>query len=880
MTVAERFRRFFAAANEDAEPYPWQVALVEHIAQGGLWPAAITAPTGSGKSSVVDVHVFLVAERERQRQTKTPTIARPPRRLVLVAPRRVLVDDQHARALRLAGLLGQADDGSPLAQAREALASIVTSRELRDDPLGVARLRGGVRLDLSWRLDPSRCQIICATPQMWGSRLLMRGFRGSRLARNLESGLLGHDVAVVIDEAHLHRRLTDTSQRIAAMGGQPGCLQVVAMSATHDAPGGHALSPADRAHAALARRVGAAKAVRVERVDDWGRERAQRLVDAARRLRAEAAGVGTVGVFVNTVALALDVARCLKSDADAVVRVVCGPMRPADLDRLRRELPGLLDARGNRTVDFLVATQSLEVGVDLDLAAMVSELAPAPALAQRAGRLNRSGSLPRSTLLVVAPADLAPDALRSSAAPYRPEQLQRALGWLTDLRGDASPQRISDVALPAEDLPRVPDITAVELETLAMTSLVLAADPDVGFYTEDPVDSEETRVLVGARDHLDLGEAVVAAALQAAPPRAHELAAMRAGKALDAIRGASALTWTIRTDNGRTTASLTDPDERVRAGDVLLVPSGSPVVVERVLGAPRGNGEPIDDVVAERPREDGAPDVIVPLDGVRAERMSVLVETDPVLGTRAARRELADIIEPLSVDLASRLRRHRRLSDLTVSWCGNEEHPDAPGLLVVVASEREGRATDGVTSAECVVTLDEHCEAVAARAREIVAALDGLAAHESADIEHAARLHDEGKRHPVFQQRMGASPEGPALAKPVPGHKPDRGDGWRHEQYSAAVAHARSPSPLVTALTAAHHGHGRPAFHRDDAALLAGWTQAPGEVTDALAALFGSHGCYERDRAALQRELGVHRLAFLEALVRCADMQISREVQD
>lgn len=887
MSVTDRFRAFFAAANSGAGPYPWQVALVERIAETGEWPTAITAPTGAGKSSVVDVHVFLVAERERQRATGAPTVARPPRRLVLVAPRRVLVDDQHAHALRLAELLRGAVDDSPLGEARAALARLVTSLELREDPsgpLGVARLRGGVRLDLSWRLDPARCQIVCATPQMWGSRLLMRGFRSSQRARNLESGLLAHDVSVVIDEAHLHRRLVDTSQRVAAMAGDPGRLQVVAMSATHDAQDGHTLGPDDLAHPALAQRVNASKSVDIELVDDWVRERAPRIVDAARWLRDADADVGTVGVFVNTVALALEVADRLKSGDDPTVRVVCGRMRPADLDRLRHEFPGLLDAGGNRDVDFLVATQSLEVGVDLDLGAIVSELAPGSALAQRAGRLNRSGSRPRSTLVVVAPAELAGESAleecKPRTDPYEPEQLQNALRWLAVLDGDASPQRISATAPPSDEMPSVPGLTAVELETLAMTSIALAADPDPAFYVEDPVDSEERRVLIGARDHLALDPAVVGAALLAAPPRAHELATMSDGKVLDAIRSAGSPTWVLRTMDGKTTALQIKPEERVQAGDVLLVPSGSRVVVERVLGAPRYGSAPIDDVVAARPPSDGVADVVLRLDDARAKQVSALAERDPVLGTRIVRRELADIVETLDSDLAKRLRRHRRLSDLTVSWCGDEERPDAPGLLVVVSSDREGRATEGIASEERLVRLDDHCAAVARRAREIVEALDELADDEAANIEDAARLHDEGKRHPAFQQRMGAPTDGPALAKPVPGHKPDRGDGWRHEQFSAGVAHALLRRPLVTALTAAHHGNGRPMFNRDADAVLAGWNDAPADVAAALAELFGSHGCYEMDRAALQRELGVHRLAFLEALIRCADMQISREVQD
>ena len=43
---------------------------------------------------------------------------------------------------------------------------------------------------------------------------------------------------------------------------------------------------------------------------------------------------------------------------------------------------------------FYVATQTIEVGVDLDLCSLITDLAPGSALAQRAGRLNRRGLRP------------------------------------------------------------------------------------------------------------------------------------------------------------------------------------------------------------------------------------------------------------------------------------------------------------------------------------------------------------------------------------------------------------------------------------------------------------------------------------------------------
>lgn len=901
MGLIERFAEFFAAANDGAGPYPWQCALVERVARSGTWPRAISAPTGSGKSSVVDIHVFLVAERARSiRLGSEEAPARPPRRLVLVAPRRVLVDDQHERAVRLAGLLaGAAGREGVLGEVATDLGLLVTGAGMADgeSPLGVARLRGGVSLDLSWRLDPCRCQIICATPMMWGSRLLLRGYRGSRRARNLEAGLLGQDVAVIVDEAHLHERLVQTAGRVADWDSGTTGLQVVAMSATRPSPDAYGLTHADLEDAGLARRVLARKDVNLIEIEDWKRDARAATVARAEELH----GNGTVGVFVNTVAAALAVASDLGGDSRATVALVCGRMRPADLARLRLEHPGLLDARGNPTVDYLVSTQSLEVGVDLDLPAIVSEIAPASALAQRAGRLNRSGQSARAVLSVIAPAGLEQaqaEDLGQAFAPYAAGEIIGGARWLRELGGDASPQQMSAVPLPVVDQPPLPLLTGVDLETLAMSSEVLSADVDPAFYVEEPRHSDPPAVSIAARDHLPradvtggdgptlseshLAPEVIRRALLAAPPRAHELATMSLGRAFEAVLNASPGSWVLRSFDGILSAEPAALVSHLRDGDVIVVPAGSRVCTHGVIGCgPARSTEAIEDVMAARDPREGDPDIIVALPVADVESA---VGEDRALGRRATRRALATVAESHGhAAAAARLRQHRYLADLELTWCSDTEGQETDGLLVLRASERAGRVPSAAVArdGDGLVTVDDHCAAVAQRAGELLDALDisdlGV---EREQLVAAACAHDEGKRHPRFQGRMGADPQAhpTPLAKPVPGHVADRGDGWRHEQLSAAVAAARHErDPLVVAIVAAHHGHGRTLFNRGPADVLDGWSGCDPQVVDELERLFGEYGSYELERRRLQRNLGIHRLAYFEALLRCADMQVSRE---
>lgn len=859
MTLAQRFGAFFAAVNDGSAPYPWQVQLVERIAATGTWPH-IGAPTGAGKSSVVDAHVFLVAEHAAGALT-----VRPPRRLALVAPRRVLVDDQYDRAMRLAARLAAAPPDGPLARTATALRTLLTSQtdEPGSSPLLVWRVRGGVRAETGWRLEPTACQIICTTPQMWGSRLLLRGYGASRRARNLESGLMSHDTVAVIDEAHLHERLVETATRVTGYSRGPAKLQVVAMSATSlHRTGQLTLSDADFADPALARRVDAMKLVEQLVAADFARPEAE-LVAAAQ----SAAGRGTVGVFVNDVPTALAVAGVL-GDGDATVELVCGRLRPADLERLRERRPALLTPAGDAEVDFLVSTQSLEVGVDLDLPAMVSMLAPASALAQRAGRLNRSGRWGESTLTIVVPAD--PEAVARSG-PYEGAELRTGLKWLEGLDVSIAPRRVAEAGLPDAPRPPLPGLRRVDLQTLAMTSDVLAADPDPELYLQDPQDAT-AEVGVAARHHLDLPDRVVAAALRACPPRAHEIATMPIGKSLERVlEVVRAGVWILRSVSGEVTAVRLG-DDPPRPGDVLVVPSGAQICTSGVVGLREAKGVTgaFDDVLEAGP-PDAPRDHIVPLP---TNAVAEIVAADPALGTRVGRNSLSHVLlDAGASELATVLRQHRRLAELRVTWCGDD---DEIGLLAVSDMRRRAAQTPAIVL-EQEITLKQHQAEVAARMDKILAAL-GLDPSQL-DVEPlrtAARWHDEGKQHPRFQRRMGA--DGTALAKPRPGHRPDQGDGWRHEQLSAAfVAACTDGDPLTVSLVAAHHGRGRPLFDRDDGALLDAWGECPPETESWVKRLFGPGGSYELLRAQAERAYGIHGLAWREALVRAADMQVSRE---
>lgn len=649
------FRVFFRELHSGNEPFAWQERLLDGVLERGRWPARIVAPTGAGKTSVIDVHVFA------QALMAAGAAPRLPRRLAMVVDRRVLVDDQFEYAQQLAGRLADTAGAVPdvLAEISALLWTLrlpdserrTASRSAGVSPLVIGRLRGGSPPSRSWRDHPTAATVLCSTPDMWGSRLLFRGYGSAALAWPREAGLLAVDSVVVVDEAHLARQLLYTARRVeelvhVAKERVPWlALQVVETTATPQPTSAAPASAHDGAtvgveeedldDTVLSPRLTRPKPVTLCPTKDWestkpGSEAVTALADAVIDLLPDTlptdGPVHTVGCFVNTVARAVAVTAELsrRQFVGRALRVVmiCGQVRPIDLDRVRAAHPGLFDLSGNREVDVLVSTQSLEVGVDLDLAAIVTELASGPALVQRAGRVNRRGLRERSPIVVMVPGgqELEGNDCRALAervvgdearsGPYDAEDLRRALVWLHGLAGE--PAGLAPWQLRAHEPPggtthRVlyqrPELA--EVWHWARTSDDLAAEPELDLWLAEDF-TADTSVGLVVRDAMPVDAIDAVRLVGALPPQRHEvfsvpyrsaIAALRAWRAGIAPRGAEVpplvlmrgedsglLEWGPATD-GR-------PGEqpRLRPGDIVVVDSSvelfTPSFGDRVFSPP------------------------------------------------------------------------------------------------------------------------------------------------------------------------------------------------------------------------------------------------------------------------------------------------------
>ena len=916
----DEFGVFFAALNEGHDPFSWQEEVLDHICEHGVWPERINAPTGSGKSSVVDIHLFANA------LAAVGAAPRVPRRLCVTVGRRALVDSQATRADKILGDLKDAladESGEPgiLRRVAEALQSFQTRNDdQRSAPFEVGHIRG----ELSNRnlpvTDISACAIIAATPDMYGSRALFRGYGSTKAARPRETALLTMDTVMVLDEAHMNRQLLHTTQRIAELQkrevnlGVP-TLQVVETTATPSTGDSESTtlgvdiealdSPNDKE---LHRRVYSHKELVLRPIDKWDGKpgnaaTVKAAVDAIKDFLAHReVGKGsevahTVGCIVNHVRTAISIKEELAKDlAEDEVQLLVGRMRPYDLKKLH---PDLFTTEGDKSVKVVVATQTLEVGIDVDFADLVTELAPASSLAQRFGRVNRLGHRDDSKVVVIEPAS--GDSVKKDAPPYRAVDLSNAYAWLEALNGAENPS-VNPAAMvknpPVQSSPERLLYQRPEWPDLlefSRTDENPYDEPDLDLWLHDSLDAETAMGGVIVRDNLPSNTSAAMEILKTSyfAPRDEETFPANL-KILKEIldyqdeHGVKPRKFLYRqgeislwqdADQGEESSQTLAP------GDVLILDMGSiPFTNQGIAVTQRELPSKKDELKAVPFLDDDelcvAELYVYEKCADREERFRKYLGLSP--------DEVAELLDSQASDgqkvIASELSTEAEGGQEVIAWYADvtDDKKSIEGSDIA----QELAPTDPVL-------LDDHQNDVAERTRQLAENL-GLAPEFSEALELAAKYHDEGKRDLRFQQMLGADLQADALAKS--GHRSvaeayrarSRSAlprGWRHEQLSALMV-AASPEKvgehrdLVLRIIGCSHGHGRFSFAHDAGFLLKEGYLPEGTDYEALkeqATRLFNVGYWDNLMEQTSRTYGPYATAYLEAVERAADAQISRE---
>ena len=425
---APDFAKFFTAL-WDNPPFAWQKALAKRVLEyfeaptegspssGSLpdepdatspWPEAIALPTASGKTACMDIAVFALAAQASRLARNQPITT--PRRIFFVVDRRVIVDEAYERARRLAEKLHSAKDGilKTVADNLRQIARGGTNGFDEERPLAVHALRGGMYRSEAWARNPLQPAVVASTVDQIGSRLLFRAYGRGPGVWPIYAGLVANDSLILLDEAHCALPFLQTLQAVRrfqtwAHAPLARSFCPVVMSATP--PPGSTDVFTDRSDECLdpghplGRRRLARKPARLHSVKNAAGRRATTvfataLAEAASELINEERRA--IVVFANRVATAREAHRRLAAHHGDRAVLLTGRMRPVDKDVVvQQRLKPLQSAQSaERSLAeplIVVATQTLEVGADLDFDGLVTECASLDALRQRFGRLNRMG---------------------------------------------------------------------------------------------------------------------------------------------------------------------------------------------------------------------------------------------------------------------------------------------------------------------------------------------------------------------------------------------------------------------------------------------------------------------------------------------------------
>lgn len=914
--MAFEFREAFHALTGNA-PFPWQESLYQRFIgdkPGGI-PSSCNLPTGLGKTSVVAVWLIALAQHPD----------RVPRRLVYVVNRRTVVDQTTIEVEKYRKALRTEEPG--LQVIRDQLADLCATpindndgKPLKDkdgnpvSPLALSTLRGQFADNREWSADPSRPAVIVGTVDMIGSRLLFSGYGVGFKGKPLHAGFLGQDVLLVHDEAHLEPAFQELLEAIKKEQNQSAEFRkfhVLELSATsRGLKDNFTLTAEDLAHEIVKKRIGATKAIHLmQGADD--KKLADEIAELALIFKDSQ---GAILVFVRTVDDVMKVRDKLAKQTLAVATLT-GTMRGLERDALaekssvfQRFLPN-----GNRKPEvtpiagtaYLVCTSAGEVGVNISADYLVCDLSTFESMAQRFGRVNRFGELNNTQIHVVYPTVFDP------ASDYDSRR-QLTLDLLNQLNGDGSPQALAKLDIEKRvaafaPAPKVLEASDILFDAWALSTIQgkLPGRPAVEPYLHGIEENPTAETLFAWREEVSLlagtfGSDDVQELLEHARLKPHELLRVTTfgkGRAYDQLQKIADRTaaeklpvWIIEPDGSLITdKTISDLVEKRGAEYTILLASRTVVLPPRAGGL-SANGT-----------LDGAEGFVAG----RKYDVAGLAQDSPLLRFKVIRdaegeswlepiTSMTDFIDEFKVELAARTNRYRELNaelrqlnmlpvrpkyGLTWPEPGENDDGERSGIqeYLILQSIQPKIGSDQLPAWP---QLNNHLDGVRGAARAICERLK-LDEHLTCAIELSGAWHDLGKTRAVWQRGAGNEKTNVPVAKTIHGRAPENLNRYRHELGSlidvcgtAELAKefeslTENQRDIVLHLIAVHHGRGRPHFPDVEAHDIESPATMVELVVKEVPARF----------ARLQRKYGRWGLAYLESILRAADILDSQRIE-
>jgi len=669
--------------------------------------------------------------------------------------------------------------------------------------------------------------------------------------RPVDAALAGMDSLVLLDEAHLARPLRDMVGPLAdcdpgnpeiVLPGQRSRPSLVSLTATGDVKDAFVLDDADEANPVVRQRLDAAKPVRL--VATREKVLVDEVVSQTVELLAGRRPSATV-VFLNRPATARAVFEHMLGPRgkhtpalDADVELLTGRIRDREGDAVRaRLLDPVLGAPAGRPVRrgrdrhlVVVATQTLEVGADLDFDVLVTEACGRRALVQRLGRLNRLGHVDDAAAALVFAQDAKGFGIYKDEPREMWERLRAVAAGHSEV--DLSPRRsVSVVGPPEDEAGRVGELLPAHVWEWAKTTNPPEgeAPPELFFAG---FDRDTARMTISWR------VMIPEAGCELRPPvSAAEAVDVPLWEARDVLAGMT---------DGKVARLGPDRVTIEREVPITLLRPGDHVVVPATIGGYDTHGwapesrEPVFDVSLLR--GPGLPLVASALTSLiapseereAAGQLAARLTEPPEPGEDAERadlqRELRDCVVAAGPSQAVSSKEWDALVD---GLLPEVAYPlDGPPYLIRRAQARRPNdpklrsdVFDELSFTATSAALVEHLGSVGEMAGRMAATLGfeaGLV--ETASV--AGKFHDLGKLDVRFQRWLNplADASGPVAKSSRPWfhwQRDRRAAGWpqggRHEELSRRLVQAwlderegTWDADLVLHLVVSHHGFGRP----------------------------------------------------------------------
>ena len=857
----------------DYAPLPWQERLHTQMVLGRI-PRACDLPTGLGKTSVIAIWLIALCHQAIEGRITLP------RRLIYIVNRRTVVDQATTIVEQIQDRLwdpsnsGWSECAEVLITLRTALGGLSSEKA---NVLAVSTLRGELADNEEWKVDPARAAVIVGTIDMIGSKLLFSGYGDGRYKRPQHAGLIGQDSLIVHDEAHLTPAFSELLRSVSAIQAQErDCRPVFVMELSATQRGDDVgngvlqLEPDDEVNRVVSQRISARKVVRLHKSE----KKAQNLKLAECAFQHEGSGAKVL-VYVRSPEdagkIANDLKKRIKDMSGDRVALLTGTIRGYERDRLVVDNPvykQMLDpeAKPSETV-YMVSTSAGEVGIDIDADHMVCDLAPLDSLVQRLGRVNRRGGYQREAQVdLIWTEEQANPGTRSTGfkkAVAKTLELLKLWGEESDGLVDASPRNVRDRIdnLSAEDraeafspVPAIREVTDILLDSWSLTSVDdMPGRPEVAPYLHgDMADTPETYIAwrweVGLFSKHGLAESEVSDWFSICPILSYEK-----------VRGQSDK---VKADLRRLLREHRKKDESSDFKVVLLDNRNKTKCISLSEILDSADRQLLNYKTLVLPTEIGGLAEEGMLDSKNIMPIEKIDVAEQGKGDARRKRIRGDDLLPYGWKVRD---------SVIVKEADEGAEVDESELRLNLAMPERELAIDDHEQAKFDMTLASHTAAIVSNVTEIGKRV-GLKTETVDALALASEWHDRGKNRDIWQRYAGKNGADKLYAKSENyGHGRELA-GYRHELGSLMDAmrdEAVSSHPerdLILHLIASHHGRARPNFGPESFDKERYTTRENTEAVNEAMQRFGR----------LQKRYGRWGLAWLEALMRCADIAASQ----